>query len=141
MSARYTSPDLSRQLAEAGLLVDGGRDPRWWNQNPNLPGWCCDSWQYTPSGQGYKSVRALRLDEVLEELTRDREGGPLCTDYTLNHLSAISLNGEDFARACSSFVGRRPGGSGGSNIQEAGGTDIEAAALVLLALLRERGGK
>lgn len=124
---RYTSPDLSRQLAEAGLLVDGGRDPRWWNQNPNLPGWCCDSWQYTPSGQGYKSVRALRLDEVLEELTRDREGGPLCGgDLSMNWLPFVPAG--DWQVICAGW-------------HETSDSAVEAAGLVLLALLRERGGK
>lgn len=139
MSARYTSPDLSRRLRDAGLeqrVVPGSDLTRYWrgDQLSDSEAIAC-GWD--------RIARALRLDEVLEELTREREGGPLAKRWELR-----SSEGPPGAQPyyCSALTGIDlhtflhvvP-----QRIAEAtayGATEAEAAGLVLLQLLEERRG-
>ena len=135
MKERYTSHELSRQLAEAGIAQNvheyGGP------QNMrccHLPCWSRfeDEWVINPRGNVYTAspiLRALDLMDVLEEIMREREdGAPLAEEFELWWQWSISKAGTR-ARAWS------PGKAEGKVNR---GTPVEAAGLVLLALLKER---
>ena len=120
MSDRYTSPELSRQLAEAGIEQTDGA-PAYINAHQARP---------TVSVTGCECadcsgvIRALDLTDVLEELMRDREGGPLLKYYELCGRKDVRrhfFEADSYPPSCIEAT-----------------TPVEAAGLVLLALLRER---
>lgn len=131
MSDRYASPETSRALAEAGLEQ---RVHEYGSPN-NMR--CCHypcwsrfegEWVINERGNVYTAsplVRALDLTDCLHELTREREGGPLVDGWRMyGHGSVIEVpflkHNEKHWRT----------------ITDA--SPVEAAALVLLALLKER---
>ena len=132
MSARYTSPDLSRRLRDAGLEQAVAGSDYWLLGVP-------DRRTFTPEirNGGLRKLdtsvcgeanlaRALRLDEVLEELRRERTGGPLALDVSLNvHPMITTIEIE--------AVGVHP-----TYARHA--VPVEAAGLVLAQLLEARRG-
>ena len=140
MSERYTSPELSRGLEEAGVNQAG---PCSWcfaraDISPRLidPILARHHYELCPQYQqdGLTHARALDLTDVLHDLTRPRpeeaDTRPLCNSWNLDASSGcrmfriITFDDEDLLTATRD-----------------GATAVEAAGLVLLALLRERRGK
>lgn len=135
MPDRYTSPSTSKLLAEAGLSQTGHVWCSYFGE-PRVQPWCHQ--EETMRHLCTKEhVRALDLTDVLNELTRPRpeekDARPLCEKvYVLTQDSGRSWNA----------IGVRPDEEVIDHDVEingdAGEPPVEAAALVLLALLRER---
>lgn len=119
---RFTSPALSRQLAEAGLeqMHENFEDVKaqWFDYGGGI--------RLVPGYAGGAGFRALDLTDVLDELTREREGGALCERYELT--TGLDLSHPIWFHVHDNQTKCRNADS-----------PVEAAGLVLLALLRERG--
>ena len=145
---RYTSPALSRQLAEAGLeqKVDGhfycedlglvrltrtDRKREEWNAED-----ASSRYSFDDRIRASYYVRALDLTDVLDELTRDREGGPLCVQVRLWHRAS----GGGWSLWCEAWddKGESVLTNDFSGVHDEWTSVVEATGLVLLALLRER---
>lgn len=119
---RYTSAELSRELRDAGLSQD--TDPaavHYHDAMGNIPAEtdaCSDEecWQFRDC------VRAIRLDEALEELTQKHD----------DRQPYVTLTQVDCGWVCAH--------ASTMDISEDGDTHVEAAGRCLLALLRERRG-
>lgn len=133
MNDRYTSPETSRALAEAGIdqMHENFEDVRaqWFDYGGGL--------RLVPGYAGGAGHRALDLTDILAEMTRPRpeekDARPLIEKvYVLTQDSGRSWN----------CIGVRPDEEVIDHDVEingdAGEPPVEAAALVLLALLRER---
>jgi len=133
--SRYTSPDLSRQLKEAGL--DQKHPSRVWYRSETAGGWRLVDDFGGPPNDPLEPVRALDLTDVLAELTRPRpeekDARPLCEKvYVLTHDSGRSWNAIG-VRPDEEVIDRDVEING-----DAGERPVDVAALVLLALLKER---
>lgn len=137
MSARYTSAALSRRLHAAGLEQDVTPAANHYHESTGRIAaendLCIDEecWQFR------NCCRALRLDEVLEELTRAREGGPLCRCWRMERLTRedVTLPGE------ATFTSDPYPMIGSIYSKWASHVDpVEAAGLVLAQLLEARRG-
>lgn len=135
MSQRYTSPELSRRLRDAGLEQDS--DPSTRYRRPAQQGHEAQLMEpqagsFRPdgtNGRGLPWFRALRLDEVLEELTREREGGALCEDKDRSPLLTTCREGSRNKWLCS---GDKEEDSAMAQ------SPVEAAGLLLTQLLEAR---
>lgn len=124
---RYTNPETSRLLAEAGLCAMGYHVWCSCYGTPRVERWCHQEETGSTLCARGNHVRALDLTDILHELTRPRpeeaDARPLCEEYVLEY-----ENGE---HCCS--------GSTSPHAAVMGGTSaVEAAAACLIALLRER---
>lgn len=139
---RYTSPETSRALAEAFSDRDSrdfSSSGAWWRRRGGPPTLHTSTVSrprcYENEGEAdLEAVRALDLTDVLRELTRPRpeeaDARPLCIRWDLT--TAPDLRGNE-AYVCGAMT--RGGGIPASCWA---GSAVEAAALMLLALLRER---
>lgn len=132
MSERYTSPDLSRRLRDAGLEQDvTPAAPHYHDAMGRIPAEdnvCADEecWQFR------NCCRAPRLDEVLEELRQEINGVELVTDVIVDIRSF---------RPADQRVRVLASGGLCRGIAEANAAaEVEGAGLVLLALLEARKG-
>lgn len=127
MSERYTSPETSRALADAGLSQAMSR--AWWSMSLGDPFLNERSPYPVPTINNY-DVRALDLTDVLHELTRPRpeeaDARPLVSAWRMYQHEAGSTE------MCVMRVGELYWRDFG------GPTPVEAAAACLIALLRER---
>lgn len=130
MNARYTSPGLARQLAEAGLeqWLDG-----------TMHYWLDGSLHRMREGFGGVDpdvVRALDLTDILAELTRPRpeeaDARPLCDAVSVDLCNSTTVD-HPFTSMARAFDHEE---NEMASVET--GSPVEAAALVLLALLRER---
>lgn len=145
MNDRYTSPETSRALAEAGL--EQKKDGYFYCEDgPGLVQLTLnerkrEEWNAEDASARYSFgddirkkyyVRALDLTDILAELTRPRpeeaDARPLCVTWELK--PAFDLHGAE-AYAFAGWVN-------GKGFHAWKASPVEAAALVLLALLRER---
>lgn len=132
--SRYTSPELSRQLADAGIAQNvheyGG--PQNMRRCCDLPCWSRfeDEWVINPRGNVYTAspiLRALDLTDVLEGI--ETFSAPLRREWTINTCDmgyAAHVYGPGMNDCVPLFEEAHPE------------SVVEAAGLVLLAMLRER---
>lgn len=122
---RYTSPELSRQLAEAGVEQKG---EHWWYSFQRSSALKDLIHAKLTAGQieYYGAVRALDLTDCLEALTREREGE-----------AGLVERGEfSFGKTSWELWVRTPDNACEYAIDPV--SPAEAAGRVLLAMLRER---
>jgi len=144
MVERYTSPETSRALAEAGLERRIRSYGAYYVENE------LRRTQFELSvGPSFFAVRALDLTDCIHELTRPRpeekDARPLCETWFLYPSWVLTIGEEDGGVRKYILPWRLEGyefsvGDHGkpTSRQALADSPVEAAALVLLALLKER---
>jgi len=159
VSDRYTSPETSKLLAEAFTDRDSrdfSSSGAWWRhlnlKPPTLVTGTVErprTFEWDTAGADMHAVRALDLTDVLHEMTRPRpeekDARPLCETWFLYPSWVLTIGEEDGGVRKYILPWRLEGyefsvGDHGkpTSRQALADSPVEAAALVLLAILKER---